>query len=176
MGANWAGYFVNAQTLKVSFLQPAEAHHLITQPTPHFPGQQIFSDEVVEQIVHMTGCHPFLIQAMCSALIDNLNADNRERAEIQDVAVAMNQVLENWWDTYFRDLWERADEKQRTCLIAINNIGEGDHLTIAQKCGLDEKMIRPTLQTLLKRDLLLHEKGRYRIAAPLFCEWVERNC
>jgi uncharacterized protein len=175
MGANWAGSLVNAQTLKVSFLQPAEAHHLITQPVPNFPSQHTFADGVVEQIIHVTGCHPFLIQAICSALIENLNADNRDRAEIQDVAVAMNQVLENWWDTYFRDLWERSDQDQRTCLVALRNIGEGDALQIAQQCGLDEKMVRRTMQTLLKRDLVLQEKDKYRIAAPIFCEWVERN-
>ncbi len=175
MGANWAGYLVNAQTLKVSFLQPAEARHLITQPVPNFPSQHIFADRVVEQIIHVTGCHPFLIQAICSALIENLNADNRERAEIQDVAVAINQVLENWWDTYFRDLWERSDQDQRTCLVALRNIGEGDALQIAQQCGLDEKTVRRTMQTLLKRDLVLQEESQYRIAAPIFCEWVERN-
>ena len=41
MGTNWAGYFVNVQTLRVSFLRPAEARRLITQPTPTFPGKQI---------------------------------------------------------------------------------------------------------------------------------------
>ncbi len=175
MGANWAGYLVNAQTLKVSFLQPAEAHHLITQPVPNFPSQHIFADGVGEQIIHVTGCHPFLIQALCSALIENLNADNRERAEIEDVTLAMNQVLENWWDTYFRDLWERSDQDQRACLVALRNIGEGDALQIAQQCGLDEKTVRRTMQTLLKRDLVLQEENKYRIAAPIFCEWVERN-
>ena len=64
MGANWAGYFVNAQTLKVSFLQPSEALHLITQPVPHFPSQRIFSDGVVEQILHVTDAILFLIQAV----------------------------------------------------------------------------------------------------------------
>lgn len=175
MGANWAGYLVNAQTLKVSFLQPAEARHLITQPVPNFPSQHIFADGVVEQIIHVTGCHPFLIQAICSALIENLNADNRERAEIEDVTLAMNQVLENWWDTYFRDLWERTDQDQQTCLVALRNIGESDALQIAQQCGLDEKTVRRTMQTLLKRDLVLQEESKYRIAAPIFCEWVERN-
>ena len=175
VGANWAGYLVNAQTLKVSFLQPAEARHLITQPVPNFPSQHIFADGVVEQIIHVTGCHPFLIQALCSALIENLNADNREQAEIQDVAVAMNQVLENWWDTYFRDLWKRSDQDQQTCLAALRNIDEGEVLQIALQCGLDEKTVRRTMQTLLKRDLVLHEENKYRIAAPIFCEWVERN-
>lgn len=175
MGANWAGYFINAQTLKVSFLQPSEAHHLITQPVPHFPSHDIFVDGVVEQIIHVTGCHPFLIQAVCSALIENLNADNRERAELQDVAVAVKQVLENWWDTYFRDLWERSDQNQQTCLIALRHGSESDPLQIARQSGLDEKMVRRTMQTLLKRDLILQEKDGYRIAAPIFCEWVERN-
>src|SRR5205823_11903995 len=118
MGANWAGYSVNAQTLKVSYLQISEAYDLITQPLTNFPSHDIFGDGVVEQIIHVTGCHPFLIQAVCSALIEHMNADNRERAEVQDVAAATDQVLENWWDTYFRDLWERSDQPQRTCLVA----------------------------------------------------------
>src|SRR6266487_3777597 len=36
MGVNWAGYFVNVQTLKIGFLRPAEAHQLITRPLPNF--------------------------------------------------------------------------------------------------------------------------------------------
>ncbi len=175
MAANWAGYFVNAQTLKVSYLRPSEAHHLITQPIPHFPSQDIFGDGVIEQIIHVTGGHPFLIQAVCSALIENLNAESRGRAELEDVAVAVNQVLENWWDTYFRDLWERSDQNQRACLIALWSGSENDSLQIALQSGLDEKTTRSTMQILLKRDLVLGEKSRYRIATPIFCEWVERN-
>src|SRR5579863_153339 len=73
MGENWAGYFVNVQTLKVSFLQPAEAYQLITQPVPDFPAQSIFGERVVDAVMQMTNCHPFLVQAMCSALIDDFN-------------------------------------------------------------------------------------------------------
>lgn len=175
MEANWAGYFINAQTLKVTFLHPSEAYHLITQPVHHFPGQDIFGDGVVEQIMHVTGCHPFLIQAVCSALIENLNVNNRERAELEDVAVAVDQVLENWWDTYFRDLWERSDPNQQTCLVALRSRSESDLLQITQLSGLEEKTVRHTIQTLLKRDLVLQEKGKYRITAPIFYEWVEHN-
>ncbi len=175
MAANWAGYFVNAQTLKVSYLRPSEAHHLITQPIPHFPSQDVFGDGVVEQIIHITGSHPFLIQAVCSALIENLNAESRERAELEDVAVAVDQVLENWWDTYFRDLWERSDKYQQACLIALKDGSESDPPQIAQQCALDEKTVRFTMQTLLKRDLVLLEKAKYQIATPIFCEWVGRN-
>ncbi|MGZ3628266.1 MAG: hypothetical protein ACXWPS_17340 [Ktedonobacteraceae bacterium] len=174
MGGNWAGYFVNVQTLKVTFLRPAEAYHLITQPVPHFPGQRIFGDEVIERIIHLTGCHPFFIQAMCSALIENLNVDDRQHAEPGDVALAMDQVLENWWDTYFRDLWERTDQYQRACLVTLRHIGDSDPQKIAQENNLDEKIVRRTLQTLFKRDLVLLENDLYRIATPIFEQWIDR--
>ncbi len=108
-------------------------------------------------------------------MIDNLNADNREHAELNDVAEAVNQVLENWWDTYFRDLWMRSDQNQRACLIALRDGSDSEPRQIAQQSGLDEKTVRSTLQILLKRDLVLHDQGKYRIATPIYCEWVERN-
>ena len=175
MNANWAGYFVNVQILKVSFLQPAEARRLITQPIPTFPGEQIFGGEVVEEIIRVTGCHPFLVQAICSALIDNLNVENRGQAELHDVRKATDQVLERWWDTHFRDLWERTSQEQRLCLTAIRSSGEGCLLDITRESGLDEKTVQRTLQTLCKRDLILHENSSYRVAAPIFYEWIERN-
>jgi hypothetical protein len=98
-----------------------------------------------------------------------------KRAEIQEVAKAANQIMENWWDTYFRDLWERTDLDQRNCLFTIRNLGEGDTQKVSQQSDLDEKTVRRTLKILLKRDLVLQENGNYRIAAPIFGEWVERN-
>ena len=60
---------------------------------------------------------------------------------------------------YFGDLWKRTDANQRTCLIAIKGLGEGDLLEILQKSNLDEKTTRRTLQSLLKRDLIVLENG-----------------
>jgi hypothetical protein len=175
MGVNWAGYFVNAKTLKVSFLQPAEAHHLITHPTPNFLSQEMFGEGVVEEIMQVTGCHPFLVQAVCSELIEHLNTENRLRAEIQDVTTAVTSTLDNWWDTYFRDLWDRSDQEQRTCLTTLSLAKACDVLSLTQQTHLDEQAVRRTLQTLLKRDLVLCEKSAYRIVAPIFSQWVERS-
>jgi hypothetical protein len=175
MGANWAGYFVNVETLRVSFLRPADARRLITKPYPDYPSEQIFGEGVVEEIMHMTGCHPFLVQAVCSKLIDCLNMDNRDWAEVGDVAVAVNQVLEGWWPTYFQDLWERTSQEQRMCLFVLKEQGECTLQDIADRSGLDLKTVRQTLNILHQRDLVLHEGEKYAIAAPIFHEWVERN-
>lgn len=175
MGEHWAGYFVNVQTLKVSFLQPAEARQLITQPVSDFPGQHIFGERVVDAIMQVTNCHPFLIQALCSALIDDLNVNKRTRIELPDVVSAADQVLKNWGDTYFRDLWGRTDKIQRACIIALSRIGEGDLLTIQQQTGLDRTSIRTALDSLIQRDLVVYHQGDYRILVHLFRYWIERK-
>jgi uncharacterized protein len=179
---NWSGYFVNVQTLKVSFLQEADARRLITRPIPDYPIEQIFGTSVVDEIIRVTGCHPFLVQAVCSNLVDNLNADSRNRVEILDVAVAVAQVLERWEDGYFQDLWIRSDPEQRACLIALSELGKSSIQQIAQYIHRNKEITRETLQivrqalqTLLKRDLVSLKDETYQIATPIFSQWVEQR-
>ena len=174
LGPRWAGYFVNVETLRVSFLQPEEARQLITQPAPDVSQEQIFSEAVVQEIIRVTGCHPFLIQALCSKLIISLNYKHRSQADIPDVEIALQQVLETW-DTYFRDLWERTDHHQRTCLTTIHRLGRGNINEIEQQSSLDKPLLHITLQILIKRDLLQYDHGFYLLAAPIFSRWLERS-
>jgi hypothetical protein len=174
-GVNWSSYFVNVQTLRVTFLQPNEARQLITRPTPDYPYEEIFGDGVVDTIFTETACHPFLIQAVCSALIDGLNAEKKGRAEVSDVQKAIDKVLEGWHG-YFYELWTRTDEPQQACLLALQALGTADLLHIQQASKLDEKTVRRTLQTLLRRDLVRRDNGGvYCIAAPIFRRWMEHN-
>lgn len=172
MGMNWTSYFVNMQVLKVSFLQPEEAYQLITRPVPDFPGDRIFHQDAIDEIIRITGCHPFLVQAVCSAVIDSLNVEKRQWVETQDVSRAAKRVLKNW-SMYFRDLWERTDTDGRACLIALKDLGEGDLLNIEERCSQEERTMRRALENLLERDLIVLENGNYRISVPLFYQWVE---
>jgi len=174
-GVNWPGYFVNVQALKVSFLERDEARHVIVHPRADYPGETIFSQAVVEEIIHQTGCHPFLVQAICSEIIDTLNTYKREQAEISDVKHAVEQVLEAW-NGYFSDLWIRTGEEQQACLVALRELENGNLQQVQQQSGLDEKSVRRSVQTLLKRDLVrLNENNAYQIATPIFSKWVEQN-
>jgi hypothetical protein len=166
MGVQWAGYFVNVELLRVSFLQPGEAQRLIMHPVPDFPGEHIFGSEVTEEIVRVTGGHPFLIQALCSALITSLNRSTRQKASIDD-------IFKKWGDSYFGDLWERTDGEQRLCLKAVCAAPGACNVDyIRQYCKLEEVTLAFTLEKLLKRDLLCCDGGEYRIAAPVFAQWL----
>src|SRR5579885_316519 len=171
-GAPWVSYLVNVQILRVSFLRPIEARELIIHPTPDFPGEQVFGEGVVEEILRVTGCHPFLVQAVCSALIDYLNAKARPCADLTDAVEAAGQVIENWGDTYFRDLWERSSQEEQRCLMTLNRLGSADASTLARQAGMDERDAHHALRLLLKRDFVAQERAIYRIAVPLFSQWI----
>jgi len=173
-GKSWTGYFVNVQTLHVSFLQEDEARRVITSPTPKFSGEDIYEDGVVEYILDRTRCHPFLVQAVCYALIENLNAKKRERASIKDVDGAIERVFQNF-NNYFGDLWNRTDAHQRACLIALQKSGAASIESLQEQSGLQENILWRTLDTLLKRDLVRQEDDRYSISTPIFVQWIKRN-
>jgi hypothetical protein len=173
-GTSWSGYFVNVQTLHVSFLQEDEARRLITKPTPKFSDADIYGDGVVESILDKAGCHPFLVQAVCYALIENLNAKHRECAGIKDVDEAIERIFENF-NNYFGDLWNRTDMHQRACLIVLRTLKTANREQLQLQSGLQEQVIGHALNTLLKRDLVRQENGKYSISTPIFSEWVERS-
>jgi len=183
VGMDWSGYFVHVRMLKVSFLQYKEALQLITHPIPDYPIAQIFGEGVVDEIIKLTYGHPFLVQAICSDLVSSLNAQDRDHAVLEDLGIAVNNVLEERWGNYFQDLWNRTDAVQRTCLIALYQMGEGDLQGIMQHIQRQNEplhvslfALRRALRTLVQRDLiLLHKEGVYRITAPIFAEWVKRN-
>lgn len=175
MDAHWAGHFVNVKTLHVGFLHKAEARRLISQPVSDYPGERIFDEGVIEQIIFLTGCHPFLVQAVCSELIDVLNADLRDQAQLGDVETAVENVLESWGETYFRDLWERTDQEQRACLRSLRMLGEATMQQVHEHANLDLPRTHQVLQTLCKRDLARVDQDLYQLAVPIFSAWLEQT-
>ena len=129
----------------------------------------------------MTGCHPFLVQAVCSTLVDNLNINKRNQAELKDVEDSVDELFDTL-EPYFVDLWERTDQNQRTCLSVLNNleIGNIQQIIMYGNSNPDQEVdsntredIRNALQTLQKRDLIRIKGGNYSIATPIFNQWVK---
>ena len=115
---------------KSAFCNPQK--RIISSPSlfPNSPAWEFLVTGWLEQILHITGCHPFLIQAVCSSLIDNLHADNRERAELADVTEVMNQVLEELVGHLFSGpLGALQQEPAGMPRLSQGEIGEGDKHT-----------------------------------------------
>src|SRR5205807_9125411 len=136
------------------------ARVLITQPQPNFPSSQIFGEGVVEEIIRITGRHPFLIQAVCEILINNMNKEDRQRVEIQDIIIAVDKMF-NTWAGDFRDLWVRTNQEQRICLSIIKELGDAKSTQVEQRSGFDKRTARDVVQTLVKRDLVVSTNDNY---------------
>ncbi|HLG60471.1 MAG TPA: hypothetical protein VKY19_00955 [Ktedonosporobacter sp.] len=173
----WASYFVHVKTLPVRFLLDNEARQLIIDPliNSELPGHDIFNDEVVSEIIRVTACHPFLLQAICSELIDILNIKRCKSASLQDVTTAIDNLLENW-DSFFVDLWARTNEEQRSCLKVLATIGHATSLQITHQTQLGEEVVYQALKKLCERDLVTGSKGHlYSIITPIFTTWIMRR-
>lgn len=159
MKFDWAGHLVNVQTLKVGFLQPDEANRLILHPTPDYQGEQVYGPGVPEEIMRATGCHLFLVQALCSALIQRLEQKGRKQAVVSDVSDAARQMLRHWWDGSVLDLWNRTSHEQRLCLFAPLRGECVAFSALAWQCSLTEQQVYVALEKLLERDLIIEEEA-----------------
>jgi hypothetical protein len=169
MGRSWAGYFVNVERIKVSFLRDADARELIQKPVLN-----VFNDEVTQEIMQVTSCHPFLVQAVCKQIIEQLNDTSRKQAEIEDVSTAIVEVFEVWVG-YFWDLWDRCDADQRTCLLALLALKETGLDQLVEKSGLSKQKTQLALEKLQIRDIVTNSHTTIRFAVPIFAQWLQQN-
>jgi uncharacterized protein len=169
MGRSWAGYFVNVERVKVSFLQEEDARLLITNPVP-----SVFSAELVQEIIQITHGQPFLVQAVCKQIIERLNDQSRAQATLQDVIKAIEEIFEVWTG-YFWDLWDRCDYNQRLCLLSLLTLEDSSIELLAEKSSLSVLHTRQALDKLWMRDLVIDDHGIQKIAIPLVGQWIQQN-
>jgi hypothetical protein len=62
--------------------------------------------------------------------------------------VAMDDVVDNWGDTYFRDVWDRTDREQRVCLIALKKLKRGTVQKLMLQGKMSERVTKEALHTL----------------------------
>jgi len=77
---NWASYLINTRTLELSFLDRASARELLTAPVPKLH----YEDGVVDEILRLTHCQPYLLQAVASELVNHLNDRQKTTATHED--------------------------------------------------------------------------------------------
>jgi uncharacterized protein len=98
----WSDCLISTQTLKLTYLQPAEARELILSPVPDFP--DIYESATVDAIIHLTRCQPYLVQLVCYCLVEQINAAQRQRVTPRDVETVVATVLERATG-YFDEFW-----------------------------------------------------------------------
>lgn len=111
----WSILFNLALYRRISYLSQAEAAALIRKPVK---GSLDVDDLVVEKIVALTNGHPYLIQLICWALVNQCNAQQRNYATINDVNDAVQEILTTG-EVHFAYLWQQASGDEQLVLAAV---------------------------------------------------------
>ncbi len=120
----WSDCLINTREVRVSYLEKPEAEELIVHPVENFP--DIYVPETVERIIYWTRCQPYLVQLLCSELVDYLNKKHCEnalniKATPQDVDDIIPKALISG-NPYFDELWRNSlKEQQRECMRNLIN-------------------------------------------------------
>lgn len=161
-GVNWASYLINTRTLELSFLEEPSARELLTEPVP----QLRYEDGVLEEILRLTHCQPYLLQAVASELVNHLNELQKTTAERADLDAAVNKALTSA-GAYFSYTWGTDSSATEQTALRAYAEGAGERVAAAE--------FQAALQSLIRKEMMERDGDAYRLAVPLFGLWILRN-
>ena len=161
LGPNAASYFISAYPIEITYLAQDEAVELIKNPDPSAGQMPEYDKDVVEEIIRLTRCQPYLIQVICSEIIEIANKKGITRIQSAILAEAIQQVFMT--SNYFKYIWDNAGPDGQK--ILKNIAGNPDvRLNSAKK---------PAMVELLRKHVLCKQDDqRYAIEIPLVEMWI----
>jgi uncharacterized protein len=172
----WADALVTTQSLRIGFLDEADARELIVHPVKEFP--EIYQSSAVERILTLTHSQPYLIQLLCGLLVEKMNKERREPpgsyVTLEDIEAVIPQALERG-EAYFNDLW-RSQTGGNLAQRVLEKLAfaDGERAASAEVKQLTEdgEALRDTIRTLLRREIITPMENGYRITVPLIAYYV----
>jgi hypothetical protein len=157
LAPHWSDCLINTRSLRVSCLDKDDAMELIRRPVPEFP--DIWPDAAAEEVWQLTQGQPFLIQLICSEIIDYLNGKKVKTVQPGDVEAVLPVVFEHG-HYYFDEFQRTLHEEQRLLLTAI----------------VKDEAVPPELhhaaRLLLRKEILVENKGGYAFKVPLLGRYL----
>jgi len=169
----WSSYLINVQTIHINYLQTAEAQRLIEQPIVDFG--LVYTPEAVDYVLTLTRCHPYLVQLLCSEIV-NLKNDqapaHRYQVTQADVDHAMPKALQNG-NFFFADIESNQITPQGAAILGFIAQHEGE-VTFSTLQSQFPETSAMDLDILLQREVLEVTKTGYAFAVELIRHWFRR--
>ena len=164
MTLDWSDYLISVKTIKLGHLSEDEARILITNPIDDFSLNYEGGEngEVVNKIVNVTNCQPYLVQALCFELVNHLNAQQRKNARIDDIDATIEKVLISA-EKYFYYIWNSECSKNEKKLL--------QKITKNIQINENEKEIN----SLIRKEIVEKINGGYKFKVELMNKWISKN-
>jgi len=177
MSRNWRSYFVNVRPIHVSYLDSDAARKLIQLPSVAHSIR--YDKEIAKAILKATRAQPYLVQVVCSELVQYLNSPDRrmagpfERATFNDAWEAIRRGMRSV-HPYLADLWENFGTLERLILTNLAH-GQSAWMYISELIeGADAPLgaIHQAIDKLKRRELIEGSGRAYRFQMPMIQQWI----
>ena len=174
----WSHFLINAQVLHLSYLQEQEARQLIEQPVKEFA--LLYDVAASQHVLHLTSGHPYLIQLLCSEIINLKNEQapkQRRHAVLADVEAAVPAMLTRG-SQFFADIeLHQVDELGLVILrhLARNGSAHGVNVPELRQSLFDPSGLAATLQRLVRRELIEEDNGYYHFQVEAIRRWFAKS-
>jgi hypothetical protein len=165
LGPNWSSYFINVRSLTIGYLETREAEELIRNPDPEVEFPLKYQDEAVADILADTLGHPYLLQLVCSCIVEQANQHRTTRADTGLVEAGKKMALERG-QPYFRNIWDEMAGPEGQLLLRQAASSGVVHLTPSGSAQ------RQALERMVQLRVLRKSSNGYSVEVPLVARWV----
>ncbi len=161
LGPAWSSYFINVKPLTIGYLHPSEAEELIRRPDAGVDFRLTYADGLVDEMMAQTRGHPYLLQLVCSAVVEESNARQSLQVDAAVLAAALTRALDQG-EPYFHNIWHEM-------------AGPGGQPFLQQLARSAAPLAfepHPALERLLRRRIIRQANNCYTIEVPLVQRWL----
>ncbi|PDV96878.1 hypothetical protein A9Q02_20065 [Candidatus Chloroploca asiatica] len=173
LGPNWSSYFISVRPLEIGYLSAAEAHSLLTEPRRGEPFELSYAEGVVEQIIALTRCQPYLVQLVGETLVNEANRRKVRHVSPTMLEATLPLALRNG-PPYFDNLWREQVGNTAAEVAAgqaiLRALADGQPLPTR-----DTSAAQAALRRMQRYRIIELVGTSYQIEVPLVARWV-REC
>ena len=170
LGTNWSSYFISAMPIEMTYLNPNEARELLENPDPEFT--LAYDTGIVDQILTLTRCHPYLLQLLGWVLVQLANTTHTQLVTPTLLQSAIPEAYINGIG-YFTNVWEQFTGTSPTEITA----GQQQLLALAQgqQPHPTNESSQKSLQRMLRYHIIEKINNQYKFEVPLIERWVREK-
>jgi hypothetical protein len=170
LGPNWSSYFISVVPLEMTYLEPDEAESLLTNPDPEFALD--YDRGIVEEIIQLTRCQPYLLQLLGSALVTQANLNQTQLVTPDLLQAAIPEAFTNG-EPYFTNVWTEFTGNNPAEIIA----GQEFLLELANGLapGHSQDLTDAAIRRLRRYHAIEQTDNGYVFEVPLLERWVRER-
>lgn len=162
----WSEVFINVRNLKISFLERSDGYKLLTEPAPELLYE---NPRLINKILDVTACQPFLLQAIAAELLNDLTLSNKTAVSNDDLNLAIRRIFSIWQNYFQGYIWTKE------CSTDI-------HKEIVTKVAR-EKVVRVSklnryhvqIDDLVEKDILKKQDDNLLLTMPIIQTWLNKD-